>query len=137
VGPGSLRVVRDGLYALPSISGVGPQASPAALWNAALDEASEGAARVIRATEREAGPADELVLTGGWSRLAGLRERKNRLLSRAGWPEVVEAGARGAALFGGCAAGLFTGPDDFPKPDELAWGDDQLELGAGRGPILR
>jgi sugar (pentulose or hexulose) kinase len=137
VAAGPLRVVRDGLYAPASISGVGPQASPAALWNAALDEASEGAACIIRATEREAGPADELVLTGGWSRLAGLRERKHRVLSRAGWPEVVEAGARGAALFGGCAAGLFGGPGDFPKPAELAWAAGQLGPEAEAGSILR
>jgi sugar (pentulose or hexulose) kinase len=126
---GSLRVVRDGVYSHPSITGVGPDASPAALWNAALDEASEGAARVIRATEREAGPADELVLTGGWSHLAGLRQRKARLLSGARWPDLVEAGARGAALFGGCAAGLFDGPFAFPAPQDMAWAGDP-------GPLL-
>ncbi len=79
--PGSVRVVRDGAYANLSIVDLGPDASPAALWNAALDEAAEGAARIVRTTELEAGAADELVLTGGWSHLAGLRERKRRLLS--------------------------------------------------------
>ena len=123
VPSGSLHLVRDGAYANASIVGVGPDASPAALWNAALDEACERAARIVRTTELEAGPADELVLTGGWSHLAGLRERKRRLLSRARWPEVVEAGARGAALFGGCAAGLFSGPYAFPKPRGLTWAE--------------
>jgi sugar (pentulose or hexulose) kinase len=137
VGAGALRVVRDGPYAHPSVLGVGPDASPAALWNAALDEAIEGSARVIRATEREAGPADELVLTGGWSRLAGFRERKNRQLSHARFPEVVEAGARGAALFGGCAAGLFAAPDAFPKPDEVAWAPVPPGPGVGGNQILR
>ena len=120
---GPMRVVREGPYAVPSVTCVGPDASPAALWNAALDEAAEGAARIIKATEVEAGPADELVLTGGWAHLAGLRSRKRRVLSRARWPEVVEAGARGAALFGGCAAGLFSGPSAFPKPQDLAWAE--------------
>jgi sugar (pentulose or hexulose) kinase len=120
---GPMRVVREGPYAVPSVTCVGPDASPAALWNAALDEAAEGAARIIRTTEAEAGPADELVLTGGWAHLAGLRSRKRRVLSRARWPEVVEAGARGAALFGGCAAGLFSGPGAFPKPQDLAWAE--------------
>ena len=120
---GPMRVVREGPYAVPSVTCVGPDASPAALWNAALDEAAEGAARIIRTTEVEAGPADELVLTGGWAHLAGLRSRKRRVLSRARWPEVVEAGARGAALFGGCAAGLFSGPGAFPKPQDLAWAE--------------
>ena len=128
--PGSVRVVRDGPYANLSIVDVGPDASPAALWNAALDEAAEGAARIVRTTELEAGPADELVLTGGWSHLAGLRERKRRLLSQARWPDAVEAGARGAALFGGCAAGLFSGPYAFPKPRDLTWAEP---AGAGTG----
>jgi sugar (pentulose or hexulose) kinase len=123
VPPGSLHLVRDHPYASASIVGVGPDASPAALWNAALEEASDGAARIVRTTELEAGPADELVLTGGWSHLAGLRERKRRLLARARWPEVIEAGARGAALFGGCAAGLFSGPYAFPKPRDLTWAE--------------
>ncbi len=127
---GSVRVVRDGPYANLSIVDLGPDASPAALWNAALDEAAEGAGRIVRTTELEAGPADELVLTGGWSHLAGLRERKRRLLSQARWPEVVEAGARGAALFGGCAAGLFSGPYAFPKPRDLIWAEP---AGAGTG----
>ena len=77
----------------------------------------------MRATELEAGPAEQLVLTGGWSHLSGLRERKRRLFPRSRWPEVVEAGARGAALFGGCAAGLFTGPEAFPKPRDLTWAE--------------
>jgi sugar (pentulose or hexulose) kinase len=118
---GPLRVVREEPDSFPSVTGIGPDASPSALWNAALDEVAEGAARAIRATELEAGPADELVLTGGWSQLAGLRERKRRLVSRVRCPDVVEAGARGAALFGGCAAGLFGGPGAFPKPRDLAW----------------
>ena len=40
------------LTPFPRSPGVGPDASPAALWNAALDEAAEGAARIVRATER-------------------------------------------------------------------------------------
>jgi hypothetical protein len=34
------------------------------------------------------------------------------------WPALAEAGARGAALFGGVAAGLFDGPEAFPQPEE-------------------
>ncbi len=63
-----------------------------------------------------AGPATELVLSGGWARCAGLRRRREALAPRLRWPAVTEAGARGAAMFGGCAGGLFTGPADFPVP---------------------
>jgi glycerol kinase len=31
------------------------------------------------------------------------------------WPQVTEAGARGAALLAGIAAGRFTGIDDLPQ----------------------
>jgi len=122
-GPSSLRMLRDRPFASPSIVGIGADASPPALWAAALDVVSEGAARVVAAMDREAGPAEELVLTGGWSHLAGLRDRKGSLLPRARRPAVVEAGARGAALFGGCAAGLFPGPGAVPASADLAWAD--------------
>ena len=42
-----------------------------------------------------------------------------------------EGGARGAALFGGCAAGLFTGPESFPPPGDRAWVDAAGEDQAG------
>ena len=116
VVPGSLRVVQEGPYADPSIMELGAGASPAALWSAALDAVCAGAPRSLQAMEAFAGPAEELVLSGGWAHCAGLRQRKRDLVPRVQWPDVVEAGARGAALFGGCAAGLFNGPADFPTP---------------------
>jgi hypothetical protein len=33
------------------------------------------------------------------------------------WPQVTQAGARGAALLAGIAAGRFAGIDDLPDPD--------------------
>jgi sugar (pentulose or hexulose) kinase len=113
---GSLQVVQEGFGTPASILGVGPTASPAALWSAALDCLSDGAQRITGAMEAIAGPAEELVLSGGWARCAGLRQRRRSLVAGMRWPAVTEAGARGAAMFAGCAAGLFAGPGDFPVP---------------------
>jgi sugar (pentulose or hexulose) kinase len=114
----SLRLVQEHPYSEPSIVGIGPGASPAALWSAALDAVTEGAQRLVQSMDSIAGPTQEVILTGGWARCAGLRKRKRQTFRRVRWPALAEAGARGAALFGGIAAGLFDGPRDFPQPEE-------------------
>jgi sugar (pentulose or hexulose) kinase len=98
--------------------GIGLGASPAALWSATLDAVTEGAQRLVQNMDSIAGPTEEVVLTGGWVRCAGLRRRRRQMFRRVRWPALVEAGARGAALFGGVAAGLFDGPEAFPQPQE-------------------
>lgn len=123
VDPGPLKVTQGGPYTSPSISGLVPGCSPAALWAAALACVTEAPPKGLAAMEAIAGPARELVLSGGWSHCAGLRRAKLGLLPTLRWPSVVEAGARGAALFGGCAAGLFSGPAAFPVPEDQPWGD--------------
>jgi len=118
VAAGSLRVVQEHPYSDPSIMGIGLGASPAALWSATLDAVTEGAQRLVQNMDSIAGPTEEVVLTGGWVRCAGLRRRRRQMFRRVRWPALVEAGARGAALFGGVAAGLFDGPEAFPQPQE-------------------
>jgi hypothetical protein len=44
--------------------------------------------------------------------------RKRQMFHRVTWPALAEAGARGAALFGGVAAGVFDGPEAFPRPED-------------------
>jgi len=118
VGAGSLRVVQEHPYSDPSIVGIGPGVSPAALWSAALDAVTEGARRLVRNMDAIAGPTEEVILTGGWVRCAGLRRRKRSMFPQVTWPALGEAGARGAALFGGVAAGLYDGPEAFPRPED-------------------
>ena len=122
VSPGALRVLQAGPFEEPSIVGLHPEVSPAALWSAALDAVAASAARTIQTMEAVAGPAHELVLSGGWAHCSGLRRRKAALLPVVRWPAVVEAGARGAALFGGCAAGILDDPAHFPPPDDRPLG---------------
>ena len=76
---------------------------------------ADGAGRLVQSMESVAGPTEEVVLTGGWARCAGLRRRKRQMFSRVKWPALAEAGRRGAALFGGVAAGVFEGPAAFPS----------------------
>lgn len=116
VAPGRLRVVSNGFFEDPSIVGLHADVTPEALWSAAMDEVVSNAARAVEVTSAFAGPAEELVFSGGWANCTGLRRRRLELLPQVRWPAVGEAGARGAALFGGCAAGLFEGPGQFPLP---------------------
>jgi sugar (pentulose or hexulose) kinase len=120
VSAGSMRVVQAVAYGDVSILDVNMPTSPAALWSAAIDHVSGGAAKIVEAMDNVAGPGAELVLSGGWARCEGLRKRRQNLLPSFRWPAVMEAGARGAALLGGCAAGIFSGPTDFPVPQSWA-----------------
>ena len=52
-------------------------------------------------------------MTGGWSRDEAVMRSKNAL-GAVEAPPVTEAGARGAALIAGVAAGVFAGVDDLP-----------------------
>jgi glycerol kinase len=122
VGPNPLRVVQAHPYDEPSIVGLNPTVSPAALWSAALDAVAASGLGIIRTMEAIAGPLHELILSGGWAQCAGLRRRKASLMPVVRWPALLEAGARGAALFGGCAAGIFGSPFDFPAPEDQLLG---------------
>ncbi len=116
--PNGLVVEREGGYGALCIRGVTQAASPGALWRAAWEALERGWAELLARLEEVSGPAEELVLTGGWA-AARAKRLPEALGSRRLWlPEVREAGARGAALFGGMAAGIYPDPAAFPRP---AW----------------
>jgi sugar (pentulose or hexulose) kinase len=66
--------------------------------------------------ESVAGPTRRLVASGGWARDRAVRTVKRELLGPFEQPPVTEAGARGAALLAGVAAGVFPGTDELPRP---------------------
>jgi glycerol kinase len=99
------------------VSGVGGTASPGELWRAALEAVTAQAGHIHAAMSEVAGDHRHLVVTGGWARSVALLAVKRRVLGELRTPAAGEAGARGAALLAGQAAGLWNGPAEFPAPD--------------------
>ncbi|MFL5825930.1 MAG: L-fuculokinase [Thermoleophilaceae bacterium] len=91
-----------------------PAGLPAAsIWRGAIESAVAGVDGVLTHIEGIAGPRNRIVSTGGWSREKALMAAKERI-GRFETPPVAQAGARGAALLGGVAAGLFESADNLP-----------------------
>jgi sugar (pentulose or hexulose) kinase len=86
------------------ILGVTDGDGPAHVWRAALEAVTEQAGEIHDAMSRVSGPHRTLVVTGGWSRSAGLLEIKRRRFGDLVQADVDEAGARGAALLAATAA---------------------------------
>ena len=98
-----MRVVAPAFGRL-DVLGVADTASPAHLWRAALEEVTEQAAEIHDAMSAVSGAHRTLVVTGGWSRSAGLIAVKRRRFGELVQADVNEAGARGAALLAAKAA---------------------------------
>ncbi|MCW2812013.1 MAG: xylulose kinase [Friedmanniella sp.] len=126
---GMLGVGRDGLAALDRaaatapvgrvrVEGVGGESltvaglhdgvTPAEVWRAVVQEATDQAVVLHDAMARVAGPHAELVVTGGWANSTTFLAAKSAGFGPYRRSDVVEAGARGAALFGAYAAGVLT-----------------------------
>ena len=116
-GSGGLAV-RDVFGDRSALEGIGADPSPALVWRAALEAVAERAAELRAHIESVAGPSRRLVLAGGWARSPAVRSVKRAVLGPYDWPQVTQAGARGAALLAGIAAGRFAGIDDLPDPPE-------------------
>jgi sugar (pentulose or hexulose) kinase len=86
------------------ILGVADADGPAQLWRAALETVTEQAAEIHDAMSAVSGPHRTLVVTGGWSRSAGLIAVKRRRFGELVQADVTEAGALGAALMAAKAA---------------------------------
>ncbi len=86
------------------ILGVADDAGPARLWRAAIEAVTEQAAEIHDAMSLVSGAHRTLVVTGGWSRSAGLIAVKRRRLGELVLADVNEAGAHGAALLAAKAA---------------------------------
>jgi sugar (pentulose or hexulose) kinase len=129
-GSGGLAV-RDVFGGRSSLDGIGDHLGPAWVWRAALEAVAERAAELRGHVEAVAGPSERLVLAGGWARSPAVRSVKLARLGPFDYPQVTEAGARGAALLGGIAAGRFAGVEDLPPPGG-APAETRAERGAAR-----
>jgi sugar (pentulose or hexulose) kinase len=118
VEPGALTVTgADGSEV--DLRAIGDDIDPARVWRAALTAAVEAGRDIHDAMTRASGGHHDLVVTGGWAHSDGVLTLKRRALGELRIPRVGEAGARGAALLAGSAAGLYATPADYPRPATL------------------
>lgn len=103
-----------------TLEGIGAQPTPGHVWRAAIESAAARGTRLEAAFERLAGPTGRLLATGGWVRSRAVAEIKRQHLGDFVAPDVRESGARGAALIGGVAAGVYPSPADVPAPADAA-----------------
>lgn len=99
-----------------SLQGIAHGVSPALVWRAALEATQRHGAEIKATIEGVAGETSRLVVSGGWARDPAVRTVKREVLGDFEQPPVTEAGARGAALLAGVAAGIYSGTHDLPRP---------------------
>jgi sugar (pentulose or hexulose) kinase len=97
-----------------TVEGIPRSVSPAHILRAAIEAVTHHGRRLLETIESVAGPTTRLVVTGGWARSEAVRAVKREILGPFQEPAVEEAGARGAALIAGIAAGAYSGIDDLP-----------------------
>jgi sugar (pentulose or hexulose) kinase len=97
-----------------TLEGIPRSVTPAYVWRAALEAVVRHGADLLATIKSVTGEWERLVVTGGWARSAAVRAVKHEILGPFEEPVVREAGARGAALIAGIAAGVFKGFDDLP-----------------------
>jgi sugar (pentulose or hexulose) kinase len=133
----ALGIDRDGLAALDAaaldapqgrvhIEGIGTEAvhlrnlvdgvTPGEVWRAVVDATTNEVTKLHDSMTNIVGEHKEIIVTGGWSRSAALMAAKRRRLGILRLSPVQEAGARGAAIYAGRAAGVFTSDGVFPDP---------------------
>jgi sugar (pentulose or hexulose) kinase len=112
-GDGLLHVTIDAGQGV-LIHGATGTTSKADIWRAALDAVTRQSAEVHSLMTRAVGSPSRMVVTGGWSRSSGLLHTKERVFGALTVSPAMESGARGAAFFGGLAAGIYESAADFP-----------------------
>ena len=90
-----------------------PDAPRGLVWRAAIDVCEAESAALLERMAAVAGPHRRVVVAGGWARDDAFMQAK-AALGAVEAPPVTEAGARGAALLAGVAAGLYPSIDDLP-----------------------
>jgi sugar (pentulose or hexulose) kinase len=114
-GQGAVTVEIDD-SARVTVAGIGDGVRPGEVWLAALGAITDQIRTIDRAMTSVVGPHRNMVVTGGWSRSSALMQVKRRVFGELVRSEVDEAGARGAALLAGLAAGTYSGTGEFPDP---------------------
>jgi sugar (pentulose or hexulose) kinase len=116
VTPGRVTVEIDGSTRV-TVGGIGDGVTAGHIWRATLEAITDQIVEIHSSMTSVVGPHRTMVVTGGWSRSAALMQVKQRAFGDLSRYSIEEAGARGAALLAGLAAGTYAGAADFPEPD--------------------
>jgi sugar (pentulose or hexulose) kinase len=92
------------------IEGVTEESTPAALFAAALARVTADCDALLHATEAFAGPRESVVATGGWLNNPAVAAAKRHQHGEFSPSDLAEAGATGAAVMAGIAAGVLRRP---------------------------
>jgi sugar (pentulose or hexulose) kinase len=117
--PGAVTIQLDDSSRV-TVGGIGDGVTAGDVWRATLDAITDQIEDINRSMTAVVGPHRNMVVTGGWSRSAALMQAKQRVFGELTRSPVEEAGARGAALLAGLAAGTYAGVEDFPVPGPVA-----------------
>jgi sugar (pentulose or hexulose) kinase len=99
-----------------TVGAIGDGVVAGEVWRAALEAITDQIETINRSMTEVVGPHRKMVVTGGWSRSSALMQIKQRVFGDVIRSTVDEAGARGAALLAGLAAGMYASPGEFPAP---------------------
>ncbi|HJQ89794.1 MAG TPA: FGGY family carbohydrate kinase [Propionibacteriaceae bacterium] len=110
---GRVRIEGIGTDAV-HLRNIGDGVTPGELWRAVVEAATDEVTKLHNSMTDIVGEHQEIIVTGGWSRSAALIAAKRRRLGTLRLSAVQEAGARGAAIYAGRAAGVLTSDGVFP-----------------------
>ena len=90
--------------------------TPGEVWRAVVEATTDEVTKLHNSMTDIVGEHQEIIVTGGWSHSAALMAAKRRRLGTLRVSFVQEAGARGAAIYAGRAAGVLQSDGVFPDP---------------------
>ncbi len=90
-----------------TLEGIGWSTGRSEVWSAAVAATAEGSALLRDITEQLLGPASRTIAAGGWTESATFLSSRRAIFGDLTLSPVREAGARGAALAAGVAAGIL------------------------------
>jgi sugar (pentulose or hexulose) kinase len=114
-----------------TLSNIGYDPEPAAIWRAAVESVQQRAKVLAARMSEFAGPHGRIVATGGGLRSRLVRELKRDILGAFEKPDIIETASRGAALFAGAAA------DVRPAIRVEPWGHSHQDTSADYAPEKR
>lgn len=98
------------------VRNIGDGVTPGEIWRAVVEATTDEVTKLHNSMTAIVGKHREIIVTGGWSHSTALMAVKRRRLGALRLSPVQEAGARGAAIYAGRAAGVLKSDGVFPGP---------------------